>query len=148
IKVVQTGAALQTKRVGFTYNAVGQLLTLTRATDNPVSQLVATTTYGYDAVNRLTSLAHTQSATTLASYTIGYDAAARVTTRTDSDGTTTYLYNALGELGAVSSTSTPVPPESFAYDAAGNRVGTGSAGAVIGTGNRLLNDGTYSYQYD
>src|SRR5262249_53970214 len=27
IKVVQTGAALQTKRVGFTYNAVGQLLT-------------------------------------------------------------------------------------------------------------------------
>lgn len=36
------------------------------------------------------------------------------------------------------------PDEIYRYDATGNRTG----GTVIGTNNRLLDDGTYTYQYD
>ena len=38
-----------------------------------------------------------------------------------------------------------VNPESFSYDANGNRTMTGYS---TGTGNRLLSDGTYNYTYD
>ena len=69
---------------------------------------------------------------------------------TSSDGTASYTYDATGQLiGATYSANPqsliPNPSESFSYDANGNRT---NAGYVVGTGNRLLSDGTYRYAYD
>ena len=92
---------------------------------------------------------------------------------TSLDGSVAYSYDAEGQLTAAS--YSPLPPgegqgegspgegqgeggqtggqtqpnESYSYDANGNRTSsTSSAAVVIGTGNELLFDGTYTYTYD
>jgi RHS repeat-associated protein len=148
-KIIQTGAALAGKQVDFTYNPLGQFATISRYSDAAGTQLVATSTYSYDTLNRLTGLADSQGATTLASYTLSDNANNLVTKRVDPDGTATYTYDALGQLTGATDSSSSIPPESYTYDANGNRLTSGTSVTYqIGTNNQLLSDGTYNYQYD
>jgi RHS repeat-associated protein len=107
------------------------------------TQLVATTTDGYDGAGRLTSMLESHNSTTINNYAWSYDAANRITNQTDIDGTTTYTYDATNQL--VGATQSFQPNESYAYDSNGNRTNSGDS---TGTDNRLLSDGTYTYQYD
>ncbi len=155
-----TGAdAVESKLVDFIYNADGQFDAIARyASPAGTSQLVATSSYGYDDLGRLTSLAQTAAATT--DYVWTYDADADVLNFTDSahadESVGSYSYDADGQLTG----ATPAPGQAAnasnslanAYDGNGNASSTSIAGTTtsttIGTGNTLLSDGTFNYQYD
>ncbi len=138
----QTGG-VAAKRADFAYDELGQMTQASRYADASGTTLVASSAYGYDGANRLTSVSHTKGATTLASYALAYDAANRVTTKASAaDGTTAFQYDSAGQL---TQSSGPGPAQSYGYDAAGNRSG---AGYATGAYNRVLSDGRYSYEYD
>jgi RHS repeat-associated protein len=80
-----------------------------------------TTTYGYDALNRLTGAQTTGPSP--ASYAYAYDGANNRTGQTVNGATTTYGYNAADELTATGGTT-------YGYDAAGNQTGN-SAGQAL-----------------
>jgi RHS repeat-associated protein len=137
------GGSVAPKRVDLAYDALGRYTSITRYEDLSGTLLVATSTYGYDADSRLTSLDHKKGTTNLANYTWTYDAAGRVTAATNADGSTSYTYDATGQLtGADHSYQTD---EGYSYDANGNRTNTGYS---TGTNNRLTSDGTWNYTYD
>jgi RHS repeat-associated protein len=76
-----------------------------------------TTTYGYDAVDRVTSAGTTSSSgSSVSSYGYGYDGAGNMTSATVNGTTTSYSYNAASELTS----------QGASYDGAGNL--TGGAG--------------------
>jgi RHS repeat-associated protein len=96
----------------------------------------------YDDADRLTGITHTGSmAGPLSAFTYGYDDADRLTSYTGPEGSKTYGYDDTDQLVSV----TGVNPESFDYDANGNR---DLAGYVTDPGNRLRTDGTFNYTYD
>ena len=88
-----TGTTLGAR--SFTYDPFGRLGTST-------SGRGITTTYGYDTVDRVTSVTYSDT-TPSVSYT--YDAAGRLHTRVDTTGTTTWNYDPLGRLTSRVSTS-------------------------------------------
>jgi RHS repeat-associated protein len=137
------GASVSEKRVDLAYNAAGQFATITRYEDLAGTELVATTTYGYDGAGRLTSLDHDKDTTSLAAYDWTYDSAGRITEFVSVDGTTDYTYDGTGQLSAADHTYQN--DESYSYDATGNRTNTGY---TTGDNNQLLDDGTYDYEYD
>ena len=140
----QTGGnAVASKRVDFAYNGVGQYTSVTRFADLAGTQLVATSSYGYDGAGRITSLAHAKGATSFNSYTWSYDALSRPTQQTSNDGTDTYTYDASSQV--TGATHTSQANESLTYDANGNRTVSGYS---TGTNNRLNSDGVYNDQYD
>lgn len=123
------------------------------------------TTYGYDTAGRLTSVAHTKGAATLAAYSYVLDENGNRRSMTTGGVTETYTLNELNQLTQVLS---PSGTTSYTYDAAGNRqtkVVNGvtttstyddasqlrSAGGTLYTyddaGNRLT-AGTSSFAYD
>ncbi len=119
------GDAVAPKRVDFAYNADGQFSTIARYATISNPQLVAQTTYTYDAASRLTSLAHTQGETTLAGYTWTYDSAGRITqSASTTDGTVDYSYDTTDQLTGADYTSSQTD-ESYSYDSNGNRTNTG-----------------------
>ena len=141
------GAAVAEKRVDFTYNDLGQFDTISRYADLAGTQLVATSTYTYDDLSRLTGLTHAKDTTTLADYAWTYDAASRVTAFTNSVHTSedaTYSYDTTNQLTAADRAGT-TDDELFSYDENGNRT---ISGYTIGTNNQILSDGTYNYDYD
>lgn len=144
-QVSQTGAGVVNKRVNFTYNPIHQMETLKRYADLTGTLLVATSTYSYDLMNRLTQLSHTQGATTtsLNTYSYGYDAASRILQMTSVDGTNSYSYDNTDQL--TGATYSGQGNESYGYDLNGNRT---NVGYQTTSNNRLQTDGTYSYTYD
>ena len=98
-KIEQTeaasGNAVADKRVDFAYNAIGQFTTITRYDDLAGTGEVATTTYAYDQLARLTDLTHTHDTTTIADYDWASDAYSRVTSFTCS-----CLFYAQARMGA------------------------------------------------
>ncbi|MEZ6033146.1 MAG: RHS repeat-associated core domain-containing protein [Planctomycetaceae bacterium] len=129
------------------YRADSSLQTITRYRDLTQTTVVVQTDYTQDLAGRLASITHTKTlptSTTLASYQYTYFADDQLLQEISSvDGTTTNGYDAYGQL--VTSTKTAGANEAYAYDKTGNRlVGT----TVVGKGNRILNDGTYAYEYD
>jgi RHS repeat-associated protein len=62
---------------------------------------------------------------------------------TSDDGTTDYSYDTTSQITAADHSYQT--DEAYSYDANGNRTMTGYD---IGTNNRLLDDGTYTYEYD
>jgi len=137
------GASVSEKRVDLAYNAAGQFATITRYEDLAGTELVATSTYGYDGDGRLTSLDHDKDTTSLAAYDWTYDAAGRITQFVSVDGTSDYTYDDNGQLTATDHDYQS--DESYSYDATGNRTNTGY---TTGDNNQLLDDGTYDYEYD
>ena len=137
---------------GYGYDANGRLSSLTQ-TVGGVSRGIG---FGYDAAGGLTNLSYPSGisvgyqyngdgqvtaiksgGTTLASYS--YDSGGRLTTRTLGNGvTTSYAYDAANQVTniTVSKGATNLWAESYAYNAAGERVST-----VKAAGNE-------SYQYD
>jgi RHS repeat-associated protein len=139
------GNVVGDKRVDFTYNALGQFSSLTRYQSTGTSNLVASTTYTYDTLNRLTDLDHKQNSTNLALYDYTYDAMNRITSMTHSvDGASSFTYDNESQLTAADHTS-PISDESYSYDATGSRTG---GSYTTTTNNRTTADGTYTYQYD
>jgi len=98
----------------------------------------ATSTYSYDAVNRLTSLVHKKAdASLISSYGYSYDAMNNRLTETDhSLNNITYSYDKTYKLLSANDPATGT--SSFTYDAVGNRLTNITAASVTAT----------QYQYD
>ena len=130
------------RRVDFTYNALGQCLTLTRYSDTAGTTLVAASTYDYDQANRLQGLVHALGSlgTTTLTYAFAHDVADQITVLTTPDGVSQIGYDNDGQV-----TSASLTDEAYAYDANGNRT---SGGSVNADDNRLSENATYTYQYD
>ena len=134
----------------FTYDAADRLTKIVRRVGPYGSVPTIETVYGYDDADRLNSIVHrlrTPSGTApLASYSYDVDPAGRVASQTGtaadgSNRSTVLSYDNAGQL--ISEAVAGGAQASYAYDAAGNR-----AAVTIGSGNRLLDDGTFTYQYD
>ncbi|MGE4003005.1 MAG: RHS repeat-associated core domain-containing protein, partial [Planctomycetaceae bacterium] len=151
VSLNQSGANTSAKRVDFTYNPLGQYAAIDRFSDLAGTQIVIGTDYTYDAQNRLTRLDHQNAqGQSVAFYDYLYDAASRITQITDVDGVTSYGYDDRDQLTSADYTDLTRTDESYQYDANGNRVQSSQHGSgyVTGPANRLLSDGTYTYEYD
>jgi RHS repeat-associated protein len=129
---------------------LGQLSTIFRTNFFGVGPQpdIATSTFSYDAGNRLTQIAYTDNGgTAIDAYSWTYDAANRVASMTTTtDGTATYSYDNTNQVAGASYTGTGQPSnESYSYDSNGNRTNTGYS---TGTNNQLASDGTFNYTYD
>ena len=142
-RITQEGNGVAEKRVDMTYDAASQLKQVQRYSDLAGTQSVADTVYDYDIAGRLESLTHQQGATIIADYGFVYDKANRLTQLTTPDGLSDYTYNNRNEL--TSGDHSYQTNETYDYDATGNRTNTGYS---TGDHNRLLGDGTYTYEYD
>ena len=162
------------KRVDLAYNALGAFTSIARYkdTDGGAGNEVATSTFSYDALARLTGLAYAKGRSNSFmpySWTVDSPSSAgmdvgqsvvdprvaatgasavfwgpgRITQMVSQDDTSTYGYDAKSEL--TSATHTVQSNESSSYDNNGNRTMTGYQ---TGDDNRRINDGTCSYQYD
>jgi RHS repeat-associated protein len=149
-QIMQSGSGVSDKRVDLAYNPLGQFASIDRFSNLAGTQLVVGSTYEYDALNRLTSLTHDNSTSTVAFYDFVYDAAGRIAQITDVDGVTTYGYDDTNQLTSTDHSAAGIPDEVYSYDANGNRTSSQlhGDGYRTGTGNRLLSDGTYNYTYD
>ncbi|MBX3324924.1 MAG: RHS repeat-associated core domain-containing protein [Nitrospira sp.] len=104
------------------------------------------TTYTYDPASQVTNILHQLTATSSqinkADYL--YNGVGNRTSLTDKRGAQTFGYDNLDRL---TSASHPLlgAPQSFSYDAVGNRTTTGN---VTNAGNQLTADATHAYQYD
>jgi RHS repeat-associated protein len=129
-------------QVGFGYDSVGRLVSLTRTTNGDFATPV-TTTFTLDLLDRVTSITHSkgmgEDASTLSQFTYGYDVGGRVTNYTGPEGSLSYALDANGQLLSVTGSRT----ENYSFDSNGNRTSNSTA-----AGNLLLNDGKYSYTYD
>jgi len=159
----QAGNAVAEKRVDYAWDVASQISTIERYADLLQTDHVATSTFVFDKVSRLTDLTHARGATTFADYDWQYDQASRITdfdfsAITDSIGTTTgaqssdYTYDDRGQLTAADHDYQT--DEDYSYDENGNRT-TGidsdiytNATFTTGDHNRLTSDGTYDYEYD
>jgi RHS repeat-associated protein len=150
-RTTQVGSGLADKRVDLAYNPLGQFASIERFSDLGGTQRVVGTSYTYDTLNRLTGLAHNNTAGPVSFYNFTYDSASRITRIADIDGATDYAYDDRDQLtGADRSVADARGDETYTYDANGNRITSHlhNNGYVTGPGNRLLSDGTYNYAYD
>ena len=170
----QTGGnTVNEKRVDFAHNAIGQYTSIARYndTDGNSGDEIATSSYTYDSLGRLTDLAYKNGGTNLFTpYEWTYDSLSssgltesvssdprvsalaagavftglgRVTQFVSADGTTDYDYDDTSQL--TDADHDYQTDEAYTYDANGNRTMTGY---TTGDNNQLTNDGTYSYEYD
>jgi len=88
--------------------------------------------------------------TPLEAFAYAYDPLGNRTALIDRLGTHTYAYDALSRLtSATHPAASPLVPETFTYDAVGNRLTSHlSATHVHDAANRLLEDDTFRYTYD
>lgn len=105
--------------IGLAYDAAGNQTQRTLPNGIAVS-------YGYDALNRLTSVSETAGANTLASYTYTLDPTGNRTKVVNADGSSTLwsydkAYRLVGET-QLNSGGTQTSQTSYTYDAVGNRL--------------------------
>ncbi|MFO0085622.1 MAG: RHS repeat-associated core domain-containing protein [Pirellula sp.] len=139
----------QTERVGgngqwarFTYDAMDQIVIMHQgsgsATSNP--ELIQNTQR--DLIGRPTSIGYQSNAGLLASYSMAYVSGSnRLASLTTPAGTTAYSYTANGQLTQAGSVA-------YTYDGNGNPVTRNGKVTQIGSFNRLLDDGDFTFQYD
>src|SRR5262249_49789506 len=129
------------------YDNRNELTSLTRYSDLAGTQVVGTTTYGFDDSSRVTSIVSKNgSGSTLSAYTYTYDNSNRLGSEarwsqvgtTTYSGTNSYTYDAASQLLGDGTNN-------YSYDANGDRT---MAGYQTGTGNRLTTDGLWTYTYD
>ncbi len=130
-------------QVTLSYNSTNGMVA-TESRSNGSGTAEGSTSYLYDAANRVTGIYHFYaSGTGLASFLYTYDAASRISSVTENGTlTATYTYNGSDELtkdGAIT----------YAYDSAGNRTQAGTTTySTPSAGNEVTNDGTWTYTYD
>ena len=148
----QSGNEVSEKVVDFVFNEIGQYDQILRYSDFERANLVVETDYGYDEINRLVDLDHTNASDeVLAFFDYVYDDASRIAQITDINGVTDFSYDDRSQLtGADRSDTDTRVDETYQYDANGNRISSHlhGNGYVTGPGNRLLSDGTHDYEYD
>ncbi|MEZ4658330.1 MAG: polymorphic toxin-type HINT domain-containing protein [Caldilineaceae bacterium] len=109
-----------------------------------------TSSYGYDAAGRLTSLTHSNAGGVLQSYGYTLDANGNRTGVTTLEGSESYTLDGLNRLTNV--TYANGDSASYTYDANGNRTSQSANGATTNytydAAGQLLSDGTNSYTYD
>jgi len=130
-------------QVGFAYDSIGRLTTVTRGEADEDTLLE--TGYVYDDLDRVTGITHAsvldQVHTELSEFLYTFDVNSRITSYTGPEGTLNYAYDPSGQLLDV----TGARSEDYSYDENGNRTMTGY---VTGDLNQLLSDGTHDYTYD
>jgi RHS repeat-associated protein len=77
-----------------------------------------------------------------------YDTASRLIRSTDAFGVHDYAYDAIGQLAKVTHGNESLPTQNYVFDAAGNPEEFDGRNVTVGSGNRLVDDGEYSYSYD
>ncbi len=150
-RISQSGTTVQTKRVDYDYNSLGQTTALKRFSDLTNMQSIVTTTYAFDQQNRLSLIDHkSDSGTAYASFGFGYDSASRITQIAEKNQTIDYGYDVRDQLTSANYSAATRTDETFKFDANGNRVQSNAHGTgyKTGPGNRLLSDGVYNYVYD
>ncbi|MFF7146392.1 RHS repeat-associated core domain-containing protein [Streptomyces nodosus] len=106
--------------------------------------------YTYDDLGRLSAdtVTTVKGATTIASTTYGYDLddnlTSKKTTGTAGSGTNTYTYDHANRMTSWAKDGTTT---SYAWDAAGNRTKAGTTPATFDARNRQLTEGTTTYAY-
>ena len=139
--VMYTENYYKSAQVGFGYDSVGRLDSLTRTTNGNYYTTI-NTGYTLDLLDRVTSITHSkvigEDASLLSQFTYGYDASGRVTNYTGPEGSLSFALDANGQLLSVTGSRS----ENYSFDATGNH------SSSTATGNLLLNDGKYSYTYD
>ena len=154
-----SGDAVAPKQVNLGYDADGNLSAVTFYDDTAKQCEVATAAYGCDNLGRVTSLAYSQGATTLAAYGLQYDADGNVRLMTSArDGTSgtpasvTCGYDNLGQLTSATyaawKSGTAPADFSTTYDPAGNPSTTDGKAQTANADNELRFDGFYNYLYD
>ncbi len=156
-EVTQTGQSgafwVDTKRVAFDYNSIGQRTAINRFESLDATKPVADSDFTYDSANRLATLTHSQGATTLNAYSYGYDLLSRlVSVDANADGLATYGYDTESQVVSATYVNVPTPNspplvnESYIYDANGNRDGNGFE---VATNNRTSRSPeNVRYEYD
>ncbi len=105
---------------------------------------VDTFTYKVNDGNRLSSLTHSQGATTLASYSYGYDGMSRPTSINSSiEGLSTFSYDATSQLTVADHTSQT--DETYGYNLNGSR---NTTGYTTSTNNQISAAPGFTYTYD
>jgi RHS repeat-associated protein len=129
-------------RVDLGYDAEGVPTQISRFA-GPLQELVSQTEYAF-AQGLLASITHRGAGgVILDQFLYQFDEDGFLSQITsDFVGETDYAYDSDGQLTGESSL---LVSSTFSYDDNGNRVG---GGYVVGPGNRLLADGTWSYSYD
>jgi len=108
-------------------------------------------TYGYDSLDRLVSDTVAGSSGTIWSAAYAYDTAGRVASKTVAPagvagaGTHSYGYDLAGEL--TSWTDPAAVTTAYGWDDAGNRTSSGSTVVVFDERNRVVSEGTKSYDW-
>ncbi len=126
-QITQTGPGISDKRVDLAYNDIGQFASINRYADLAGTQLVVSSAYDYDALNRVTRLEHGNTTSIVAFYDYQYDVASRISRITDIDGTTDYAYGeekgvlAPGEAWERGKGCNDYASETFRRDSVGNQ---------------------------
>jgi RHS repeat-associated protein len=141
-QIVQTGPGLANKDVKFTYDPAGLNTIVERYVDG---LLKVKTTNSYDAYGRLTGIKDEKNNagtfTTIDNRIYDLDILDRLKTETVDGQSRSIVYDNTDQVKTVTGSNS----EAYAYDKNGNRL---NAGYVTGSGNRLLSDGVYTYDYD
>ncbi|MFF3503172.1 LamG-like jellyroll fold domain-containing protein [Streptomyces sp. NPDC003247] len=122
----------------------------TKSADATTYTVTAKRTYGYDSLGRLNTdtVTSPNGTTSVASTTYGYDLDDNLTSKTTSGtagaGTNTYGYDHANRMTSWTKDGTTT---SYEWDAAGNRTKAGAATATFDARNRQLTDGTTTYTY-
>jgi RHS repeat-associated protein len=138
-KISQTGTGLASKQVKFTYDATGLNKKVERYVDG---LLKVTTTNAFDVYGRLTGIEQKNgSGTVIANDTYVLDDLNRLEAQTKDGQARAIVYDNTDQVQTVTGSNS----EGYTYDLNGNRTG---GGYVTGSGNRLMSDGVYNYEYD
>jgi RHS repeat-associated protein len=140
--IAQTGTGLVSKLVEFTYDAQGQTARIERylGTTPTVSPQLSTLNT-YDTYGRLTAIEQKNSGGVIASSLYEFDNLNRLTSETIDGVNRQIRYDKIDQVKTVTGSNS----EAYTYDENGNRK---NGGYATGVNNQLLNDGTYSYEYD
>jgi YD repeat-containing protein len=137
-EIIQTGVGIRSKDVKFTYNAAGLNTKVERYLDG---LLKLTTTNAFDVYGRLTGIEQKNSFGVIASDVYDLDILSRLRSETKDGLSRAIGYDDTDQVKSVSGSNN----EAYSYDKNGNRL---NAGYVTDSGNRLVSDGFYSYDYD
>ena len=143
----------------------GNFVRMIRRGDGKISRIERTTAfggssprsqtrYGYDALGRLSSIRHEDSAGLLlhpnGELLYQHDAEGKITEEQHAGNTVGYAYDVDSQLTAATHDNPAYPDESYGYDIAGNRITSHLAPgtATVEAANRISAAGDFAYEYD